>query len=237
MVAINPSPGFRMINVSHEYGSFATVDDPGATAPGPQGSRGGEGTAPLLGAAGRLQGPDGLGVQETEEAGWAHPQRSLPSAALTCHLPPPARLLIYPCLVVLSSSKLPAARIHQSPALTSLSCPSWHMQPSLGSLLGLGSLEKSLPSRCWVVGSLGRSPSRGADSTGADFPLFSPWLSTPFLSWPMCSLCSVPTSPFTDYLWACLPVPLRKAVCLFPRSAPGVVVVSQIRQCPSRPQM
>lgn len=103
-----------------------------------------------------------------------------------------------------------------------------------GKPVGPGKRGKSSPSRCRVLGSMGRRPCQGAGSPG-DFPLFLSWLAKPFLSWPVCSLSSVPTSPFTDYLWACLPVPPQKAACLFPRSTPGVVVISQVPQCPSRP--
>lgn len=66
-----------MINISHEYGTFATTGDLGVTALDPQGSQGGEGTVPLVGAGGRLRDPGELGAQETGEVGWTHPRGPL----------------------------------------------------------------------------------------------------------------------------------------------------------------
>lgn len=210
-----------MMNISHEYGTFATLGDPGVTALDPQGSQGGEGTVPpLVGAGGRLQDPGELGGAG-DRGGWMDPSPgSLRSPARPCHLPPPGRRVISSCLAMLSSSKQLAVHIYPCPCpyITLLLVPA--SAALSGQLVGPGKRGKSCPPRCRVLGSMGRRPGQGAGSPG-DFPLFISRLAKPFLSWPVCSLSSVPTSPFTDYLWACLPVPLQKAVCLFPRSTPG----------------
>lgn len=114
---------------------------------------------------------------------WAYTrQRRLDGPGLRgpSDLLPPARRLIYPCQ---ACSAAPSSIINQSLALRSLSCSSWHMQPTVGSLLDLESLEKSLPSRCWVAGSLGRSLSRDVVSAGAGFPFVRPLAVQALPSW------------------------------------------------------
>ena len=70
------------------------------------------------------------------------------------------------------------------------------------------------------MGWLWRSPSPGVQAAPEQIPFARPQKSKSSPSWPVFSLCYVPTSAFTDYLWACLPVPLAESSMPLPMVPP-----------------